>query len=93
MDFFEKLENAATDATQTVARKAKDIAEAARLKNLIHTCNEVMEQNYIAIGKAYYEAHKDDEENVYARECKAIQDAQTGAAALQEQLDAIGKIL
>ena len=63
MDFFEKLENAATDATQTVARKAKDIAEVARLKNLIHTCNEVMEQNYIAIGKAYYEAHKDDEEN------------------------------
>ncbi len=90
MGFFDTMEKAVTETGQGISRKAKELAEVTRLKNMLHTCEEVMDQNYREIGRAYYEAHKDKPDNEYARQCKAIADAQKGAEALREQLANVG---
>lgn len=91
MEFFDKLERAVTETGQGIGRKAKELAEITKLKNMLHTCEKVMDQNYREIGRKWYEAHKDEENNEYAKECKALRDAQAGADALKEQIDAINK--
>ena len=48
-----------------------------------------LDRQYREIGKAYYEAHKEEEDNPYAQQCRAVRDAQRGAEALQKQIDAI----
>lgn len=90
MNFFDKLEKTVTETGQGISRKAKELAELTRLKNLLHTCEEIMNQNYREIGKAYFEAHKEDAENEYAVQMKAILDAQKGAEALREQIAKVG---
>ena len=44
---------------------------------------------YREIGKLYYEAHKDEAEDVYAVQMIALSEAQAAAAALREQIDSI----
>ena len=87
MNFFDKLEKTVTETGQGIGRKAKELAEVTRLKNMLHTCEEVVNQNYREIGKAYFEAHKDEDENEYAQQIKAIKDAQKGIEALKEQIE------
>ena len=87
MNFFDKLERTVTETGQGISRKAKELAEITRLKNMLHTCEEVVNQNYREIGKAYFEAHKDEDENEYSQQIKAIKDAQKGIEALKEQIE------
>lgn len=87
MSFFDKLEKTVSETGQGISRKAKELAEVTRLKNMLHTCEEVIDQNYRAIGKAYYEAHQDQEEGEYAEELRAIRDARRGAEALKRQIE------
>ena len=87
MKFFDKAEKILTETGQGMERKAKNLAETVRLKNMIHTCQEVIDQNYKEIGKSYFEANKDNADNPYADNCKAIADAMTGMEALKKQLE------
>lgn len=89
MNFFDKVERTMTETGQGISRKAKELAEITRLKNMLHTCEEVVDQNYREIGKAWYEAHGDEEDGDYAQQCRAIRDAENGIQALQQQLDAV----
>ncbi|WWR15108.1 hypothetical protein V1224_11520 [Lachnospiraceae bacterium JLR.KK008] len=91
MNFFDKLERTVSETGQGISRKAKELAELTRLKNLLHTCEEVIDQNYREIGRAWYEAHKDEENTEFADKCRAIRDARSGADALREQIAAVGK--
>ena len=90
MNFFDKLERTVTETGQGISRKAKELAEITRLKNMLHTCEEVIDQNYREIGKAYFEAHKEDGEGEFADQIKAILDAQKGAETLREQIKNVG---
>ena len=38
MQFFDKLEKTMLDTGQSISRKAKELAEVTRLKNMLHTC-------------------------------------------------------
>lgn len=89
MNFFDKLEKTVTETGQGISRKAKELAEITRLKNMLHTCEEVMDQNYREIGKAYYEAHKEEEDGEYAKQLRAIRDAARGAEALKKQMEEV----
>lgn len=86
MDFLEDIGKIVEETGHKVERKAKKLAETARLKNMVRTCEEVAEKNYREIGKAYYEANKEKETCVYAVQCKAISDALKGADMLREKL-------
>lgn len=87
MNFFDKAEKLLNETGQEVERKAKNLAESVRLKNMIHTCDEVIDQNYKEIGKLCFEADKDNDDSPYAEQCKAISDALRGREALQKQLN------
>ena len=52
MQFFDKLEKTMLDTGQSISRKAKELAEVTRLKNMLHTCEEVTEQNYRESGRS-----------------------------------------
>lgn len=91
MNLFDKLEKTITETGQGISRKTKELAEVTRLKNMLHTCEEVMDQKYREIGRAYFESHQDEEGGEYAEQCRAIRDAQKGAEALKEQIANVGK--
>ena len=50
---------------KAVADKAKELSQIASLKAQIASEENVINKNYKELGKAYYEAHKDEEEFTY----------------------------
>lgn len=60
MAFFEQLGKKLTDAGQGVAQQTKNFTEIARLNSAVSDKERQIEQRYAAIGRAYYEAHKND---------------------------------
>lgn len=87
MDFFEKVGETITNVGKGATEKAKELAEITSLKSQIHTCEEVMKKNYLEIGKIYYENFGFQAEELFEKQCKAIQNAEEGRKALTEKLD------
>lgn len=60
MDFFEKLGKRISDMGSAVAQNTKNFADTASLQKANSDNKKKIEQLYTAIGKAYYEIHKDE---------------------------------
>ena len=60
MDFFEKLGKRISDMGSAVAQNTKNLADTASLQKANSDNKKKIEQLYTAIGKAYYEAHKNE---------------------------------
>lgn len=86
MDFFNKVEETITTKGQKVVDKAKQMAEVASLKSQISTCEDVIKKNYAEIGKIYYENFGDCAEELFAKQCRAIKNAQAGVKDLEEKI-------
>lgn len=86
MDFINKVEETITAKGQMVADKAKEIAEVASLKSQIGTCEEIIKKNYAEIGRIYYENFGDNPEEIFAKQCRAIKNAQTGIHDLEKKI-------
>lgn len=84
--FVTKIGETISTKGKAVTLKAKDLAEIASLKSQISTCEDVMKKNYMEIGKRYYELHKDDWEEIYDEECRAIANAQNGIDKLDAEI-------
>jgi len=52
--------------SKVAAAKAKDLSQLAQLKAQVVSCDNLLLKNYKDLGKAYFEAHKDDEAFEYA---------------------------
>lgn len=89
MDFFEKLGETVTFVGKEAVDKTKAFAEMASLKNQIHSCDEVIKKNYSEIGKVYYENFGDTPEDLFARQCNNINNAEKAKAVLEEKLKQI----
>ena len=66
MEKVEKVKAVVTDNGRKVAKKAKDLAEIAKLKSQIFTCEEVIRKNTLEIGRMVfeeYEVRREAEEN------------------------------
>ena len=61
MGFFDELTESLTTAGKDVTQKAKDMSEIARLKLDIKSKEDYVQKQYMAIGQAYFEKHKDEE--------------------------------
>ncbi len=59
MDFFSKLGDTITSVGRDVTQKAKDVSGIAKLKLDIKSKEDYIKEQYIALGKAYYEKNKD----------------------------------
>ena len=60
---------------KAVADKAKELSQIASLKAQIASEENVINKNYKELGKAYYEAHKDEEEFAYSEYMTNIKNA------------------
>ncbi|MED9905084.1 MAG: hypothetical protein UFG06_13025 [Lachnospiraceae bacterium] len=89
MDFFNKVEETITVKGQMVVDKAKEMAEIASLKSQISTCEEVIKKNYAEIGKIYYDNFGDCPEELFAKQCRAIKNAQAGVKDLEAKIKEI----
>ena len=73
------------NAGKEVESKAKDVSAVAKIKIDIHNKEVFLEKQYTLLGKAFYEAHKDEdvEEQVYFT---SIKEAEAELAKLNADL-------
>lgn len=60
MDFIEKVSGVVTAKSQAAAEKAKEMAEIAKLKSKIASCEEVIKKSYAEIGRIVYEEYMEE---------------------------------
>lgn len=94
MDFFEKVTGTITSKGQEAVDKAKELAEVAKLKSQIASCEEVIKKNYMEIGRLYYEAHLEAaetafEDDIYGKQLRAIENAKKGVAELEQEIQKV----
>ena len=82
---FEKVKESVVNAGKEVGGFAKDMSTLAKLKYNIHEKERFLEKQYALLGKAFYEAHKDEdvEEKVYF---PSIREAEEELIRLHEQV-------
>lgn len=86
MDFINKVEKTVTAKGQMLMDKAKEAAEIASLKGQISTCEEIIKKNYAEIGRLYYENFGEEPQELFAKQCRAIQNAKKGAEELEQKI-------
>jgi len=60
MSAWDDLKGSLFAAGRDVSQKAKEVSEVAKLKMDIHTKEDFVEKQYAILGRAYYEANKDN---------------------------------
>ena len=73
--------------SKVVADKARELSQVANLRAQILGCDNVMYKNYRELGKAYYEAHKNDIDSEYEEIMNILSDAELKKADLLKQLE------
>lgn len=82
---LEKVKASLINVGKDVEEFAKNTSNTAKLKYDIHNKETFLEKQYALLGKAYYEAHKDEE--VEEQECFAsIKEAEEELAKLNAEL-------
>lgn len=89
MDFFDKLGDSIVTAGKTVSDKAKEVSDTAKLNLDIKNKEMQLKDVYTTLGKAYYEAHKDDEENEHLADIRKIDSFERDIKALKSQVQSI----
>ena len=89
MDFFEKLGKRISDMGSTVAQNTKNFADTTSLQKANSDNKKKIEQLYAAIGKAYYENHKND---AAAEEVASINEITALLAQIEENNEKIKQI-
>lgn len=90
---FEQLKQTIVSAGKEVGDKAKEVSSAAKIKLDIRTKEDFLTKQYTELGKAYYQAHKNEDvpEKSYF---SSIEEAQKEIEKLQDELmDLQGAVL
>ncbi len=83
---FGKLKTDLVSAGKEVGGKVTEASNVAKLKLDIRAKEDFMEKQFAELGKAYFEAHKDDEEVPEKDYFASIVEAQTQIDALKDEL-------
>ena len=75
MSAWDNLKGSLFAAGRDVSQKAKEVSEVAKLKMDIHTKEDFVEKQFAALGRAYYEANKDDVSETDAAQFRVIKEA------------------
>lgn len=65
MSLFDEMKNSVVSFGKDISKSAKDTTDIAKIKMEIKKKENANDELYMAIGKAYYEAHKNDAECEY----------------------------
>lgn len=72
MAFFDKVGETISSRSRDVIKKAKDLSEVTSLHGQINSQEEIITKAYLEIGQAYFKAHKDISDDIYATQCDTI---------------------
>ena len=72
--------------SRVVADKAKEVSEIANIRAQIVSCDNTLVKNFKELGKAYFEAHKDDIDGDFSDIMNVIKEATAKKAGLNDQL-------
>lgn len=86
MATWDEVKETLFTAGKDVSQKAKDVSEIAKLKIDIRSKEDFVEKQYAALGKAYYEAHKNDEEAKESAQFYVIEEALIEIERMKEQI-------
>ena len=75
MSAWDDLKGSLFAAGRDVSQKAKEVSEVAKLKMDIHTKEDFVEKQYAALGRAYYEANKNNVSEKDAAQFRVIGEA------------------
>ncbi len=75
MATWEELKGSLFAAGRDVSQKAKEVSEVAKLKMDIHTKEEFVEKQFAILGRAYYEANKENVNEKDAEQFDVITEA------------------
>ena len=92
MDFFEKLTETFAKNSKEFADKAKDYAEVAKLHTKINAANTKINESLITLGKAYYDAHKNDGNTEFEAIFEEIHKAHVTIRKVQEEIQKIKNV-
>ncbi len=71
-DVVEKISKVFTDTGKAVSEKTKQVGEVTKLNSRISSSERAITENYIAIGKYYYENYRTNPDAEVAEEVNAI---------------------
>jgi len=86
MSFLKGLGKKISETGQGAAQQAKIFAEVTKLKSNIGDEEDKIDALYKEIGKAYYEAHRGVEGDIFAVQCAAIDEAKIKITELNQQI-------
>ncbi len=92
MDFLSKVSAKANETFQTikdseVTKKAKSYAGIPALQVQVGKCESQIKKAYEEIGKAYFEAHADEQGGDYEEQFTVIKDAQKKIGQLKAEIE------
>ena len=83
---FNKLKSDIVSVGKDVGNKVSDVSAVAKLKMDIHNKEDFIEKQFTELGRAYYLAHKDEEEIPEKEFFIPIAEAEADLAKLQDEL-------
>ena len=86
MDFFNNLGKTLSEKSRDAAKKAKDMADIVRINGQISAEEDKVLKSYQAIGKAYYELHRQDEDDPFAGHFMEIEEAEAKIAQYKAEV-------
>lgn len=89
MDFFEKVGDTITVKSKEIAKKAKEVADVAKLSSQVSSEKDKINKNYIEIGRAYYNAHLQDENYEYEGLCGEITASMDKITELKKEIQTL----
>lgn len=72
MAFFDDVGKKISDATKEIGDTTKNYADITRLNAKINNAEREIDNRMLALGRMYYEEHKNDTEGVALEQIKAI---------------------
>lgn len=89
MAFLDQFAQRVSQAGQTTVRKAKDVAEIARLSGLIAEDTRRINGLYAQLGRQYAAAHGDDPDCEYAEELCQLREQEERVARYRKQMQSL----
>lgn len=89
MGFFDKLNASMTNASRTVAQKAKNFNESNKLNSQLKVEEHNIQQNLIEIGQKYYERCKENPSEDFKTMVESIAESEQKIEQLKQEIEEI----
>lgn len=93
MSAWDDLKGTLFAAGRDVSQKAKEVSEVAKLKMDIHTKEDFVEKQFAILGRAYYEANKENANEKDAAQFAVITEAMEEIQRMNQQVMDIQGVL